>query len=155
MAPTLLFYQFLLVVLVLIGIRVHVWWPHHPTPTPRTRLKPDTPRRNRSKGPKPFTGCIHKPLCEACGQGTDPSAKAPGSPPPVIIFTRRRRRTVDTSGHFCPDHDCAYHGWLGRGNLRSNGHPGGQRWRQFHRARNPWPDRSPGRSPLGSPPDRF
>jgi IS1 family transposase len=49
----------------------------------------------------------------------------------MIIFTRGRRRTVDTSGQFCPDHDCAYHGWLGRGNIRSNGHPGGQPWRQL------------------------
>jgi len=48
-----------------------------------------------------------------------------------MIFTRGRRRTVDTSGQFCPDHDCSYHGWLGRGNIRSNGRPGGQRWRQL------------------------
>src|SRR5262249_30983705 len=25
----------------------------------------------------------------------------------------------------------AYHGWLGRGNIRSNGHPGGQPWPQW------------------------
>ena len=49
----------------------------------------------------------------------------------MIIFTRGRRRTVDTSGHFCPDHDCSYHGWLGRGNIHANGHPGGQPWHQF------------------------
>jgi IS1 family transposase len=49
----------------------------------------------------------------------------------MIIFTRGRQRTVDTSGHFCPDHDCTYHGWLGRGNIRANGHPGGQTWRQL------------------------
>jgi IS1 family transposase len=49
----------------------------------------------------------------------------------VIIFTRGRKRTVDTSGHFCPDPDCSYHGWLGLGNIRANGHPGGQPWRQF------------------------
>jgi IS1 family transposase len=48
-----------------------------------------------------------------------------------MSFTRGRRRTVDTSGHFCPDQDCAYHGWLGRGNIRANGHPGGQPWRQW------------------------
>jgi IS1 family transposase len=48
-----------------------------------------------------------------------------------MIFTRGRKRTVDTSGHFCPDPDCSYHGWLGRGNIRANGHPGGQPWRQF------------------------
>jgi IS1 family transposase len=33
--------------------------------------------------------------------------------------------------HFCPDPDCAYRGWLGRGNIRSNGHPSGQTWRQL------------------------
>jgi hypothetical protein len=48
-----------------------------------------------------------------------------------MIFTRGRRRTVDTQSHFCPDPDCSYHGWLGRGNIRSNGHPGGQPWRQL------------------------
>jgi len=131
MVPNVLFYQLLLVALVLICLLIHVWWPDHPGPLPQSPLKPSDPQRKRSKGPKPFTGYIHKPLCEACEKGTDPSPKAPGSPPPVIIFTRGRRRTVDTSGHFCPDHDCAYHGWLGRGNLRSNGHPGGQPWRQL------------------------
>jgi IS1 family transposase len=49
----------------------------------------------------------------------------------VILFNRGRKRTVDTSGHFCPDPDCLYRGWLGRGNIRANGHPGGQPWRQF------------------------
>jgi hypothetical protein len=49
----------------------------------------------------------------------------------VIICTRGRRRTVDTHSHFRPDHDCSYHGWLGRGNLRANGHPSGGPWRQF------------------------
>jgi IS1 family transposase len=48
-----------------------------------------------------------------------------------MIFTRGRKRTVDTQSHFCPDPDCSYHGWLGRGNIRSNGHPGGQPWRQL------------------------
>jgi IS1 family transposase len=48
-----------------------------------------------------------------------------------MIFTRGRRRTVDTSQHFCPDQDCSYHGWLGRGNIRANGYPGGQPWRQL------------------------
>ena len=131
MAPHLLFYQLLLVALVLICLMVHVWWPEHPTPTPRTSLKLSKPRRKRSKEPKPLTGYIHKPLCEACTQGVDARPKAPGSPPPVLVFTRGRRRTVDTAGHFCPDHDCSYHGWLGRGNIRSNGHPGGQPWRQW------------------------
>jgi IS1 family transposase len=34
--------------------------------------------------------------------------------------------------HFCPHSDCDYRGWLGLGNLRANGHPGGGPWRQFH-----------------------
>jgi IS1 family transposase/transposase-like protein len=33
---------------------------------------------------------------------------------------------------FCPHSDCDYRGWLGRNNLRANGHPGGGPWRQFH-----------------------
>jgi IS1 family transposase len=49
----------------------------------------------------------------------------------VITFTRGRRRTVDTHTHFCPAPGCAYRGWRGRGNIRANGHPGGQAWRQL------------------------
>jgi len=45
--------------------------------------------------------------------------------------TTRRPRTVDTSQHFCPHGGCRYRGWLGRGNLRANGHPNGGPWRQF------------------------
>ena len=131
MVPNVLFYQLLLVALVLSCLLIHVWWPDHPGPPPQSPLKPSKPRRKRSTEPKPFTGYIHKPLCEACEQGADSRPKAPGSPPPVMIFTRGRQRTVDTSGHFCPDPDCTYHGWLGRGNIRSNGHPGGQTWRQL------------------------
>src|SRR5262249_29614400 len=96
-----------------------------------TTFKPDKPRRTRSKEPKPFTGYIHTPLCEAYEQGTDTRPKAPGSPPPVMSFTRGRRRTVNTSAHFCPAPDCSYRGWLGRGNIRANGHPAGQPWRQL------------------------
>src|SRR5215831_12868508 len=131
MIPNPLFYQILLIALVLISLMIHVWWLDSSKATPTRPYKPDQPRRKRSKELKPFTGYIHQPLCEACEQGVDSCPKAPGSPPPVMIFTRGRRRTVDTSGHFCPDQDCAYHGWLGRGNIRSNGHPGGQPWRQL------------------------
>jgi transposase-like protein/IS1 family transposase len=131
MVPNLLFYQLLLVALVLICMLVHVWWPDRPNGTPQTPRKPGKPRCKRSKELKPFTGYLHKPLCEACQQGADSRPKAPGAPPPIIIFNRGRRRTVDTSCHFCPAQNCAYHGWLGRGNIRANGHPGGQPWRQF------------------------
>jgi IS1 family transposase len=46
-------------------------------------------------------------------------------------MTCGRRREVDTSHHFCPNADCAYHGWVGWGNLRANGHPNGGPWRQL------------------------
>ena len=39
---------------------------------------------------------------------------------------------MDTSRHFCPHTACHYRGWLGLNNLRSNGHPNGGPWRQFH-----------------------
>src|SRR5215510_2894512 len=131
MAPNLLFYQLLLVALVLLFLMIHIWWPDHSRATPHRPFKLDKPRRQRSKEPQPFTGLLHKPLCEACAQGAAARRKAPGSPPPVVTFTRGRRRTVDTRAHFCPAPDCSYHGWLGRGNIRSNGHPGGQPWRQL------------------------
>jgi transposase-like protein len=47
-----------------------------------------------------------------------------------MIFTRGRR-LVDTSGHFCPHATCSYHGRVGWGNIRANGHPNGRRWRQL------------------------
>src|SRR5438876_8449879 len=71
MAPNLLFDQLLLVALVLICLIMHVGWPDPPSPTPRTPLKSDTPRRQRSKAPKPFPGLIHQPLCDACAQHLD------------------------------------------------------------------------------------
>jgi IS1 family transposase/transposase-like protein len=48
-----------------------------------------------------------------------------------MIFTRGRRRYVDTTGHFCPHAACSYHGRLGLGNIRANGHPNGRQWRQL------------------------
>jgi IS1 family transposase/transposase-like protein len=48
-----------------------------------------------------------------------------------MIFTQGRRRQVDTSSHFCPQATCSYHGRVGWGNIRANGHPNGRRWRQL------------------------
>jgi len=52
-----------------------------------------------------------------------------------MVSTRGRRRQVDTSHHFCPDPDCPYGGWLGLGNICSNGHPSGGPWRQLYCSR--------------------
>jgi transposase-like protein len=131
MASNLLFSQLLLVAHVVTCLLIHVGLPDKPLPMPQPPLELHKRRRKRSKEPKPFPGLLHKPLCEACEQGADVHSKAPGAPPPIIRFTRGRRRIVDTHAHFCPDPDCSYHGWCGRGNIRANGHPGGQPWRQL------------------------
>src|SRR5262245_52745024 len=112
MTPNLLLYQLLLVALVLIYLLIHVGWPDNLSATAKPSLKPDKPRRKRSKDPTPFPGLLHKPLCEACETSAHALPKALGAPPPVLICTRGRRRTVDTAQHFCPEHDCADHGWL-------------------------------------------
>jgi hypothetical protein len=129
MVSTLLFYQLLLVALVLICLLVYVAWPDDPPRAPIPPPQPHQRRRRRVEEPKPFPG--HKPLCAACEQAADAQPKAPGLPPPIIRCTRGLRRTVDTHAHFCPEPACSYHGWLGRGNIRSNGHPGGQPWLQL------------------------
>jgi len=53
------------------------------------------------------------------------------APPPLRTTTRGRPRQVDTSDHCCPDPRCGYYGWVGRGNIRANGHPSDGRWRQL------------------------
>ena len=97
----------------------------------RTPAAPKPPRAPRE--PKPFAGFTHKPECPACQQAAElqPLASAPHAPPPHMIFTRGRRRQVDTTGHFCPHATCSYHGRVGLGNIRANGHPNGRRWRQL------------------------
>jgi IS1 family transposase len=89
------------------------------------------PLKKRAKVPPPFAGLTHKPLCEACEQTAESRPQPLSAPPPRLTFPRGRRRTVDTQQHFCPDDDCSYDGWAGRGNIRANGHPGGKPWRQL------------------------
>ena len=89
------------------------------------------PRATRD--PKPFAGFTRKPDCLLCEQeaGRQPAASVPPAPPPRLIFTRGRHRHVETTGHFCPQATCSYHGRVGWGNSRANGHPNGRRWRQL------------------------
>jgi len=131
MVSTPLFYPLLLVALVLICLLMHVVWPDNPPRASTPSPQPCQRRRRRVKEAKPFPGFVHKPLCAACAQTADAQPKAPGFPPPIIRYTRGRRRTVDAHTHFCPEPDCAYHGWLGHSNIRANGHPGGQPRRQL------------------------
>jgi len=88
MASNPLFYQLLLITLVLICLLVHVGLQDDRPRVPKTPLEPKSRGRRRAKEPKPFAGLIQKPLCEACEQEVDTRPKAPGSPPPVITFTR-------------------------------------------------------------------
>jgi hypothetical protein len=96
-----------------------------------TPAAPKPPRATRQ--PKPFAGFTHKPECPTCKQAAtiQHAASAPNAPPPRMIFTRGRRRDVDTTGHFCPYTACSYHGRVGLGNIRANGHPTGRRWHQL------------------------
>jgi IS1 family transposase len=109
------------------------WWAWgHGRPAPlQATPTPAKPVKTRAKELTPFPGLIHKPLCDACEQATELQQPVPSSPPPLLTFTYGRRRTVDTQHHFCPEHHCSYYGWPGRGNIRANGHPGGQPWRQL------------------------
>ena len=95
------------------------------TPTPTTSIK------KRSKEPTPFVGLIHKPHCDACENAIERHPQAPSSLPPLLTFTRGRQRAIDTQQQFCPTHECPYYGWVGRGNIRANGHPGSKPWRQL------------------------
>jgi len=70
-----------------------------------------------------------RPACPGC----EAMQKQPTKVPPAKIEQKRGRpREVDTNSHYCPSKKCTYHGWLGRGNIRANGHPDGGCWRQLH-----------------------
>jgi IS1 family transposase len=132
MVSHLFFYQLALIALVWLFLVLHYAWPQECAKHPRSAARePLKPKRTRSEESKPFAGSTQRPPCALCER----EATLPPSPPPVppdpMSPTNRRPRTVDTSQHFCPHTGCRYRGWLGRGNLRANGHPSGGPWRQF------------------------
>ena len=129
------FYQLMLLGLLWLFLMLHVVWPSTRPAQKQRTTQPITPPHKRSKEPKPFLGLPHKPHCDACEQGVASRRESPCAPPPPLVSTRGRRRHVDTSQHFCPDPACAYGGWRGRGNIRSNGHPSGGPWRQLYGSR--------------------
>jgi hypothetical protein len=96
---------------------------------PLTSAAPKPPRAQRT--PQPFAGLTRKPDGAVCAQQGRSHPQAPGAPPPRMIVPRGRRRQVTPTGHFCPHAACAYHGRVGFGTLRANGHPNGRRWRQL------------------------
>lgn len=66
MAPNLVLYQLLLVVLVLLCLVIHVEWPDNPGVNSKTFLQPDKSRRRRFKAPTPYSGLSHQPGWKAC-----------------------------------------------------------------------------------------
>src|SRR5262249_19080396 len=130
MVSHLFFYQLVLIALVWLCLMLHWTWPSAPATCPPPS-EPTPPKPKRHREPTPFAGLTTKPHCETCEHGTAPCPQAPSAPPPRIVPTRGRRRHVDTSTHFCPNPDCPYRGSVGRGNLRANGHPNGDSWRQL------------------------
>jgi transposase-like protein/IS1 family transposase len=84
------------------------------------------------KTPKPFEGLTRKPVCEQCSaEAEKQEQEVKREPPPKIERKRGRKQEIDTRKHFCPGNECPYWGWLDRGNIISNGHPSGGRWRQL------------------------
>jgi IS1 family transposase/transposase-like protein len=132
MVPTLFFYQLGLVALGCVFLMLCWLWPNDAA-SPHQPIVPTTPsRRKRSTEHKPFAGLPQRPQCALCEREAIQAHEPPPAPPEPMPPTHRRPRTVDTSQHFCPHGGCRYRGWLGRGNLRANGHPNGGPWRQFH-----------------------
>src|SRR5216683_3921082 len=124
MVSNLVFYQLALIALGWLFLMLSWWWPSEPAAARPIPPTPVTPPRKRSTAPKPFTGLARKPHCDACEHATPaPTVTPPPAPPPQLVSTHGRRRHVDTSRHFCPDADCRYGGWLGLGNISSNGLP--------------------------------
>src|SRR6059058_1143267 len=132
MIPQQFFYQLVVLGLLWLFVMLHYAWPSRCVASPHKPSKPLPPPRKRSSDPKPFPGLTRTPPCAACAQAHEHGPQPPGCPPPRMAPTRGRPRQVDTSHHFCPDPDCTYGGWLGLGNITSNGHPSGGPWRQLH-----------------------
>jgi IS1 family transposase len=131
MVSHLVFYQLGLIALVWVFLMLYGLWPSEPAAARPMTSKPLRPRGQHSKKPKSFPGLTRQPCCAACEQAIEAPRLQPSPPPPMITSIRGRRRHVDTSQHFCPDPDCRYGGWLGLGNITSNGHPSGGPWRQL------------------------
>jgi transposase-like protein/IS1 family transposase len=131
MVPILCFYQLGLVALVCVFLMLCWLWPNDAASPHQPIVPPKPSQRKRFKKPKPFAGLTQRPPCALCKREATQAHEPPPAPPEPMPPTYRRPRTVETSQHFCPHRGCRYRGWLGRGNLRANGHPNGGPWRQF------------------------
>jgi transposase-like protein/IS1 family transposase len=72
-----------------------------------------------------------KPDCPACWAEAHGQPVRPPRPAPRIKQKAGRPRSVLTHWHYCPNPKCSHYGWVGLGNIVSNGHPNSGRWRQL------------------------
>jgi transposase-like protein len=128
MVHDLFFQEFLLGILLWLGIYIYWGWQR----SPATKQPPTQQPKRSPQISKPFAGLTKKPHCAACEQGEEPLAQPPLCPPPLIAHKRGRPRTVDRHRQYCPTKTCASYGWVGLGNIRANGHPSTGAGRQFH-----------------------
>ena len=140
MVPTLVFSHLGRVALGCVFLRLCWLWlndaasPHQPV----VSTKPS--RGQRSQDPPPFAGLTQRPQCALGEREAASPHVSPPVPPAPLPPPHRRPRTVDTARHCCPHAGGDYRGWLGRGNLRANGHPKGKSImaRSFMGSRAPW-----------------
>jgi IS1 family transposase len=130
MVSDLFFSQLVLIALVWLCLMLHWAWLSNPAACPTTP-EPSSALPKRKREPKPFAGLTYKPHCDACEPTPDLRLQTPSAPPPRLVPVLGRRRQVNTATQVCPNPDCPYRGWVGWGNIRANGHPGGGRWRQL------------------------
>jgi transposase-like protein len=129
MVDDLFFHELLLFGLFCLGVILYWVGRRRQAVTDQAHGPPAKRATRRSPNPKPFSGLTTKPRCGACERG--PGAPPPVAPPVRLHSPYGRPRTVAIHYHFCPEPTCRYYGWVGRGNIRANGHPGGGPWRQL------------------------
>jgi hypothetical protein len=90
MVHDLLCHEFLLGVLLGLGVYAYVRWQRDQATTQPAAQHPT----RLPKTPKPFAGLTQKPHGEACEQSREPLDQSPLSPPPVMASKRGRPRMV-------------------------------------------------------------
>jgi hypothetical protein len=94
MIDHLLFYDFLLIALLWLGVILYEQWARTRASTHLTTHQLATPLPQHSHDPTPFAGLTHKPHCAACEQGPAPAEPVP-LPPLPLPSSLGRPRQVD------------------------------------------------------------
>ena len=129
MVDDLFFHELLLLALLWLGVILYGVGRRCQTAADQAHGNPAKRATRRSQAPKPVPGLTTKPHCGACER--EPGEPLSAAPPARLHSPYGRPRTVATHYQFCPEPTCRYDGWVGRGNIRANGHPGGGPWRQL------------------------